>query len=92
MSVQVVHVYAAGVQHSSEYEVFCISGGSVKAGDNAYYHDIIHIPPLPASGLDGCNIIDIEYHIKVRIIIYKMPFPVAVIKSIVRCLKFGCLV
>ena len=47
--------------------MFCISGGKVKAGDNAFYHDIIHIPPLPPSRLDGCNIIDVHYAIKVQV-------------------------
>jgi len=53
------------LEQSSECDIFCISGGKVKAGDNAFYHDIIHIPPLPPSRLDGCNIIDVHYAIKV---------------------------
>jgi hypothetical protein len=63
---QIVHIYASDVRHTADCDVFCISGGKVKAGDSAYYHDIIHIPPLPPSRLDGCNIIDVEYIIKVR--------------------------
>ena len=62
---QIVHVRSESSEHSSECDIFCISGGKVKAGDNAFYHDIIHIPPLPPSRLDGCNIIDVDYAIKV---------------------------
>ena len=65
---QIVHVRSESSEYSSESDIFCISGGKVKAGDNAFYHDIIHIPPLPPSRLDGCNIIDVDYAIKVIII------------------------
>ncbi|XP_074645873.1 arrestin domain-containing protein 2-like [Tubulanus polymorphus] len=47
--------------------IFSISGALIKPGDSGMYHDVIHIPPLPPSGLDGCKLIDIDYVIHVCI-------------------------
>lgn len=62
---QVVTLHAEASSRSCTYDIFCISGGKVKAGENAFYHDIIHIPPLPPSRLEGCSIIDVNYVIRV---------------------------
>ncbi|PAA87015.1 hypothetical protein BOX15_Mlig014630g2 [Macrostomum lignano] len=47
--------------------IFSISGQRVKPGASGYYHDVIHIPPLPPSGMPHCEIIDIEYLVQVQI-------------------------
>ena len=56
-----------GATRTNTSDIFRISGGKIKPGDNALFHDIIHIPPLPPSRLDGCHLIDIEYIITVSI-------------------------
>ena len=63
--LQIVQFYAQGNTKSATTAIFRISGGKIKAGDNALYHDIIHIPPLPPSRLDGCRLVDIDYVITV---------------------------
>jgi len=65
ISWQIVTLHAEASSRSWTYDIFCISGGKVKAGENAFYHDIIHIPPLPPSRLEGCSIIDVNYVIRV---------------------------
>lgn len=62
---QIVHYHAHGTSRMSTSDIFRISGGKIKCGDNAFYHDIIHIPPLPPSRLDGCRLVDIDYIITV---------------------------
>lgn len=65
---QMVQIQTKGSNRSSASDIFRISGGKIKPGDSAFYHDIIHIPPLPPSRLDGCGIIDIEYIIAVGVL------------------------
>lgn len=43
-----------------------VEGGVVKAGKEVEWKEQIIIPPLPQSSLAGCELIKIEYHIKVR--------------------------
>ena len=42
-----------------------VEGGCVKAGKDAEWKEQIIVPPLPQSSLTGCEIIKIEYYIKV---------------------------
>ncbi|ELU15532.1 hypothetical protein CAPTEDRAFT_219110 [Capitella teleta] len=64
---QIVHYHAHGISRMTSSDIFRISGGKIKCGDNAFYHDIIHIPPLPPSRLDGCRLIDIDYVITIGV-------------------------
>jgi len=66
---QIVYFHAQGDTKSSTTDIFRISGGKIKPGDNALFHDIIHIPPLPPSRLDGCHLIDIEYVVTVGVML-----------------------
>lgn len=43
-----------------------VEGGGVKAGKEAEWKEQIIVPPLPQSSLAGCELIKIEYYIKVR--------------------------
>lgn len=43
-----------------------VEGGVVKAGKEVEWKEQIIIPPLPQSSLVGCDIIKIEYYVKVR--------------------------
>ncbi|ESO06933.1 hypothetical protein HELRODRAFT_170968 [Helobdella robusta] len=38
-------------------DVFRVSGGVLNPGDTAYYHDIVHIPPLPPTHLSSSAIL-----------------------------------
>ncbi|XP_064641439.1 arrestin domain-containing protein 3-like isoform X2 [Lineus longissimus] len=60
-------LFAQAVTRSVSSCIFSISGATIKPGDTGMYHDVIHIPPLPPSRLDGCRLVDIEYMIHVRI-------------------------
>lgn len=44
-----------------------VEGAGVKAGKHAEWREQIIVPPLPQSGLTGCNLIDIEYFIQVSL-------------------------
>ena len=59
--LQIINFYAQGARKSNTSDIFRISGGEIKPGDSALFHDIIHIPPLPPSRMDNCNLIDIDY-------------------------------
>lgn len=65
---QIVTLEAGGVSKQSTADIFRISGGKIKSGGSALYHDIIHIPPLPPSRLDGCNLVQIDYVITVGVL------------------------
>lgn len=43
-----------------------VEGGVVKAGKEVEWKEQIIVPPLPQSSLAGCDLIKIEYLIKVR--------------------------
>ena len=58
---QIVRFSAQGLCRFSTSDIFRISGGTIRTGDSAFYHDIIHIPPLPPTRLDYCRLIDITY-------------------------------
>lgn len=63
--LQIVKYHAHGLTRSCVTDIFRISGGTIRPGDTAYFHDIVHIPPLPPSRLDGCSLISIDYFITV---------------------------
>ena len=63
-----IRYHAEGRSRLSASDIFRISGGKIKSGDSAFYHDIIHIPPLPPSRLRGCSLVDVDYIITVMII------------------------
>ncbi|XP_076021301.1 arrestin domain-containing protein 1a [Genypterus blacodes] len=44
-----------------------VEGGGVKAGKEAEWKEQIIVPPLPQSSLAGCELIKIEYYIRVRL-------------------------
>lgn len=53
----------------STYDVRIIAeveGGVVKAGKEVEWKEQIIVPPLPQSSLVGCDLIKIEYYVKVR--------------------------
>lgn len=43
-----------------------VEGGVVKAGKELEWKEQIIVPPLPQSSLAGCDLIKIEYYVKVR--------------------------
>lgn len=43
-----------------------VEGGVVKAGKEVEWKEQIIVPPLPQSSLIGCDLIKIEYYVKVR--------------------------
>lgn len=43
-----------------------VEGGVVKAGKEVEWKEQIIVPPLPQSSLAGCDLIKIEYYVKVR--------------------------
>lgn len=43
-----------------------VEGGSVKGGKEMEWEEKIIIPPLPQSSLAGCELIRIDYYVKVR--------------------------
>lgn len=43
-----------------------VEGGVVKAGKMVEWKEQIIVPPLPQSSLTGCELIKIEYYVKVR--------------------------
>lgn len=43
-----------------------VEGGVVKAGKMVEWKEQIIVPPLPQSSLAGCELIKIEYYVKVR--------------------------
>lgn len=43
-----------------------VEGGVVKAGKELEWTEQIIVPPLPQSSLAGCDLIKIEYYVKVR--------------------------
>lgn len=43
-----------------------MEGGVVKAGKEVEWKEQIIVPPLPQSSLAGCDLIKIEYYVKVR--------------------------
>lgn len=51
-----------------------VEGGVVKPGKEVEWKEQIIVPPLPQSSLAGCDLIKIEYYVKVR----------------TWCLKFSC--
>lgn len=57
-----------GAKHSRQVTVplFSVAGGPVAASRMANYHDIVSIPPVPPSRLDGCSLIDVSYVLVVR--------------------------
>ena len=65
--LQIVSYFAQGQSRSNTCDIFRISGGKIRCGDSAFYHDIIHIPPLPPSRLDHCRLIHTQYVITVRV-------------------------
>ena len=66
---QIVSYFAQGQSRSHTCDIFRISGGQIRPGDSAFYHDIIHIPPLPPSRLDHCRLIHVQYVITVSDVI-----------------------
>ncbi|KAM7416843.1 hypothetical protein PAMA_018762 [Pampus argenteus] len=44
-----------------------VEGGAVKAGKELEWKEQIIVPPLPQSSLAGCDIIKIEYYVKVNL-------------------------
>lgn len=42
-----------------------VEGGVVKAGKEVEWKEQIIVPPLPQSSLAGCELIKIEYYVKV---------------------------
>ena len=45
-----------------------LEGGVVKAGKEVEWKEQIIIPPLPQSSLVGCELIKIQYYVKVRLL------------------------
>lgn len=43
-----------------------VEGSTVKAGKELEWKEQIIVPPLPQSSLIGCDLIKIEYYVKVR--------------------------
>lgn len=43
-----------------------VEGGTVKAGKEVEWKEQIIVPPLPQSSLAGCDLIKLEYYVKVR--------------------------
>lgn len=43
-----------------------VSKGPVEGGGTADYEQHLDVPPLPPSNLANCNIIDLEYNLKVK--------------------------
>uniref|UniRef100_A0A1I8JBD9 Arrestin_C domain-containing protein n=1 Tax=Macrostomum lignano TaxID=282301 RepID=A0A1I8JBD9_9PLAT len=65
---QLVALSAGRNRHLSSALIFSISGQCVKTGGSAYYHDVIHIPPLPPSGTrQYCQIISVDYIVQIQI-------------------------
>lgn len=52
-----------------------VEGAGVKAGKHAEWREQIIVPPLPQSMLAGCNLIDIDYFIQVRVCTYSVSEP-----------------
>ena len=61
-----------GPKHSQKVSVplFSVAGGPVAASRRANYYDIVSIPPVPPSRLDGCSLIDLYYILVVRTFTY----------------------
>lgn len=51
-----------------------VEGGVVKAGKELEWKEQIIIPPLPQSSLAGCDLIKIEYYVKVRYVHHLLHF------------------
>lgn len=51
---------------TEEIVVTEVSKGPVEGGGTADYEQCLDIPPLPPSNLANCNIIDLEYNLKVK--------------------------
>lgn len=51
---------------TEEIVVSEVSKGPVEGGGTADYEQHLDIPPLPPSNLANCNIIDLEYNLKVQ--------------------------
>lgn len=72
MNSQALFVYFQRVTYEtkkSTYDVRIIAeveGGVVKAGKEVEWKEQIIVPPLPQSLLVGCDLIKIEYYVKVR--------------------------
>lgn len=47
-----------------------VEGGVVKAGKEAEWKEQIIVPALPQSSLAGCDLIKIEYYVKVSYCLY----------------------
>lgn len=43
-----------------------VEGGVVKPGKEVEWKEQIIVPPLPQSSLAGCELIKVEYYVKVR--------------------------
>lgn len=46
-----------------------VEGGVVKPGKEVEWKEQIIVPALPQSSLSGCDLIKIEYYVKVRLIL-----------------------
>lgn len=60
-----------------------VEGGVVKPGKEVEWKEQIIVPPLPQSSLAGCELIKVEYYVKVRAAL--LPF------VLVAVVHFDCL-
>lgn len=66
-----------------------VEGGVVKAGKEVQWKEQIIVPPLPQSSLAGCELIKIEYYVKVSYVHYLLRYKLYFLVSVI-LVAFNC--